>query len=317
MYETYLWKIKPISSFITPWQSDTIYGHFLWGISLLYGDNEVRKVIDDFKKLNSPFIISDGFIDGKLPFLKKKNIKREKNKIFAEKLSMTLGEIVKKEKIINKISHINLEEFNKLRGNYTNEEFVLDKLKNEEVKKEQISAEEVVMHNIINRCSGTTAENGLFFSKETFTDKEIYIFIKIRKDYSVEKIKEIIKFVEGNGYGKKSSTGKGDFKTVSLEKFDGFAEIKNADGFVVLSNYIPKEFDYKEIVHETPLIKFAKIGSCGRNAENPFKKPFACFRAGSIFRKGETERIGKVLEDIHFDKNIVQIGIPFVLEVKL
>lgn len=72
MYETYLWKIKPISSFITPWQSDTIYGHFLWGISLLYGDDEVRKVIDDFKKLNSPFIISDGFIDGKLPFLKRR-----------------------------------------------------------------------------------------------------------------------------------------------------------------------------------------------------------------------------------------------------
>ena len=128
---------------------------------------------------------------------------------------------------------------------------------------------------------------------------------------------EIIKFIEGNGYGKKSSIGKGDFETVSFEKFGGFAEIKNADGFVVLSNYIPKEFDYEEIVYETPLIKFAKIGNHGRNAENPFKKPFACFRSGSIFKKGETEKVGKVLENIHFDRSIVQIGIPFVLEVKL
>lgn len=316
MYQTYLWRIKPISSYMTPWQSDTIYGHLLWGIALLYSEDEVKKTIEDFINFKSPFIVSDGFIDGKMPFLKKQIIKRENNQKFAEMLNTNLAEIIKKRKIINKISLVDLEEFNKLRGDYTNEEFVLERLnKNSEIEK--LSSETIVMHNVINRYTGSTTDNGIFFSKETFTDKELYIFIKLREDYPIEKMENLLKFVENNGYGKKASTGKGYFKTISFEKFEKFDKIKNANGFVVLSNYIPKEFDYEKVVYGKPLIKFGKTANYGKNAENPFKKPFSCFGAGSIFKKGENEKIGKVLENIHYDKNIVQIGIPFVLEVKL
>lgn len=317
MYQTYLWKIKPISSYITPWQSDTIYGHMLWGILLLYGEEELKKTIDSFKNFKSPFIVSDGFIDGKMPILKKQIVSRECNKKFAEKLNKNLAEIIKKRKEINKISTISLEEFNRLRGNYTYEQFILDKLQELSNPKEKIVTENIVMHNIINRYTGSTTDNGIFFSKEMFSTKEIYIFIKIKNDYPIEKISKILKFVEENGYGKKVSVGKGYFKTISFEKFNGFDKIDNGDGFVVLSNYIPKEFDYEKIIYEKPLIKFGKIGNFGKNAENPFKKPFACFTAGSIFKKGGNEKLGKVLNKIHHDEDIVQIGIPFTLEVKL
>lgn len=318
MYDIYLWKIKPLSSYITPWQSDTIYGHFLWAISLLFGENEIKKTIEEFKSLKSPFIVSDGFIDGKLPFLKKAHVRKEINKKFAKDLNISLAEVIIKRKYIDKISHLNIDEFNKLRDNYTNEEFIFDKLKTNQIEEiNKSSSKEIVTHNTINRCSGSTTSNDLYFSKETFTDKDIFIFIKLRKDYPLLKMKEILKFVENNGYGKKSSTGKGNFKTLSFEKFDGFPEIKNANGFVTLSNYIPKEFDYSKVIFEVPLIKFGKIANFGKNAEVPFKKPFACFSAGSIFKKGDAERYGKVLENIHYDNSIVQIGIPFTLEVKL
>lgn len=317
MYQDYLWKIKPISSYITPWQSDTIYGHILWGISLMYGEEEVKNVINDFKRYEAPFIISDGFIDGKMPILKKQIVKREVNKKFAENLNTNLTEIIKKRKIINKITDISLEEFNKLREDYTNEDYVFDKLKNSLEERERSSSQTIVMHNVINRYSGSTVNNGVFFSKEIFTDKEIYIFIKLREGYSLEKMKKLLKFVEDNGYGKKASVGKGYFKTISFEKFDGFKKIENANGFVVLSNYIPKEFDYERVIYENPLIKFGKISNMGKNAETPFKKPFGCFAAGSLFKKGENKKVGKVLEEIHYDKNIVQIGVPFTLEVKL
>lgn len=318
MYQTYLWKIKPLSSYITPWHSDTIYGHLLWAISLIYGDEEVEKTIDEFKKMNSPFIVSNGFINGEMPFLKKSLVKRETSEEFAKDLNMNLAEIIKRRKSINKISSISLEEFNKLRGNYTNKEFIFDKLKENSVeKKEKAFTQEIVMHNIINRCSGSTTDNGLFFTKEIFTDKEIFIFIKIRKDYSIEKMKRLLKFVEDNGYGKKASIGKGSFKTLSFEKFDGFVDIKNADAFVVLSNYIPKEFDYEKVIYGTSIVKFGKVGNYGKNAEIPFKKPFSCFTVGSIFKNSIGEKKGKVLENIHYDEKIVQIGIPFTLGVKL
>lgn len=317
MYQTYLWKIKPISSYITPWQSDTIYGHILWGIFLMYGEEELKNIINDFKNFKSPFIISDGFIDGKMPFIKKQTVKRETNKKIAENLNISLAEVIKKRKIINKISDITLEEFNKLRGNYTNEQFILDRLKEKNIKKEKLLQQTIVMHNIINRHTGSITDNGLFFSKETFTDKEIHIFIKLRNNYPAEKFKKVLNFIENNGYGKKSSVGKGHFKTISFEKFDNFPTIENADGFIVLSNYIPKEFDYEKVIYENPLIKFGKVSSMGENADIPFKKPFACFKAGSVFKKGGNEKLGKVLENIHYDKKIVQIGIPFTLEVKL
>ena len=31
MYQTYLLKLKLLSSYMSLWQSDTIYGHLLWG----------------------------------------------------------------------------------------------------------------------------------------------------------------------------------------------------------------------------------------------------------------------------------------------
>lgn len=323
MYEIYRWKIKPTSSYITPWQSDTIYGHLLWGISLLYGGEEIDKTIEEFKAGNPPFITSNGFIDGKLPIIRKETLKREINKEFADKLKSNLSEIITKRKTINKISSIDLKEFNKLRENYSNKEFIFERLKesfkkNKTNKEETIVTSDIVMHNTINRLSGTTTEDGgLYFSKETFTDKEIDIFIKLRKDYSVEKLKKLLDFVEMNGYGKKASSGKGSFRTVSFKKFDGFKKIKNGDGFVVLSNYIPKEKDYEEVVYGTPLVKFGKVGNDSEYSDMPFKKPFTCFTPGSLFKNGENEIVGKALGNIHHDKRVVQIGIPFTLEVKL
>lgn len=321
MYQTYLWKIKPVSSYLTPWQSDTIYGHLLWAISLLYGDEEIKNTLNDFENNKSPFIISDGFIDGKLPMIKKQVIKRETNQKFAELLNLNLVEVIKRRKVINKISSITLEEFNRLRENYSNEEFMFDKLKEDlskgSLSKDKIFTQTTVMHNVINRYTGSTTDNSLFFSKEFFTTKDIHIFIKLREDYSIKKFETLLKFVEDNGYGKKVSTGKGEFKTISFEKFNGFNKIENADGFIVLSNYIPKNFDYKEVISENPLIKFGKTANFGENADIPFKKPFACFAAGSLFKNGENKNIGKILKNIHYDDKIVQIGIPFTLEVKL
>ena len=320
MYDTYLWKIKPLSSQMTLWQSDTIYGHLLYGASLLYGDEFVENLIKEFENI-PPFIVSDGFIDEMVPMINKGVVKRSDIEDFSKIYGKDQIETVKKIKEINKVKNISIEDFNRLReGNFNKKDFIIEKLiKSKNLDKssdKEFKKIETIftVHNKINRISGSTRENGIFPQKEIFIDGNIYVFIKIRKDFDIKILDSLLDFVEKNGYGKKISSGHGAIERLSFEKYDKFKEIENGDAFITLSNYIPKEFDYEEVISATPLIKKGKVY---QNIEFPFKKPFGCFTAGSLFKKSQNKFYGRVLRDIHIDKKIVQIGIPFILEVKL
>lgn len=321
MYNIYLWKVKPTSSHMTLWQSDTIYGHMLYAIAMLYGREEYDKIVNDFIELKSPFIVSDGFIGEKLPLFNKNGVSRKDTEFFSKEIDKDLVETVKALKKINKIKNISVEEFNKLRtSKYSNRDFILEKLKNSNVKEKKektIQNIALVLHNNINRCTGTTIEDGIFSLKEYFINDDIYVFIKVRKDFSIGKLDEILKFIEVNGFGKKVSSGKGAIERVVLEKYEKFQDIKGANAFISLSNYTPKEGDYTDVICATPLVKRGKTADVGDNMNFPFKKPFSCFTAGALFKGSVNNEKGKVLTNIYINKNVVQIGIPFVLGVEV
>ena len=323
MYDIYLWKIKPTSSHMTPWQSDTIYGHMLYAVSMFYGREEYDKIVNEFIELKSPFIVSDGFINERLPLFNKTQVNRSDTEFFSKEINKDLIETVKLLKKINKIKNISVDEFNKLRtSQYSNKDFILDKLKNSQSESKSktntsIQSTALVLHNNINRLTGTTVEDGIFSLKEIFINGDICVFIKLRRDFSFEKLDNILKFIEENGFGKKVSSGKGAIERVVLEKYNGFQDIENPDAFVSLSNYTPKDGDYTEVIYGTPLVKRGKTADVGDNMNFPFKKPFACFTAGALFKGNVNNEKGKVLTNIYINKNVVQIGIPFILGVKL
>lgn len=309
MYKIYRWKVKLKSSFITPFQSDTIYGHMFWAIQFLYGESEIEKTVAEFRAYKPPFICSNGFINDYIPYLEPFNIEEE------ELLKLDKKEYVKRvteAKRLKKIKSFELDVFNEMR----------EKGKNEVLKTRDIKlldnkfVEESVMHNTIDRLSGTTLENGLYNLDEKFIDGTVSIYIKLREDYPFEKLEEILRYIERTGFGKRASVGKGQLERVELAEFKGFSDIQG-DGYVVLSNYIPKQYDYSEVIYGELLTKRGKVGESSERAEFPYKKPFACYTAGSIFRKGENAVIGKVLENIHIDSKVIQVGIPFTLEVKI
>lgn len=314
MYQTYLWKIKPLSSYMTPWQSDTIYGHLFWAILYNYGEEELKQVLDEFKKNRPQFIVSDGFIGDKLPLIEKDYVSSDIIEFFSQKYKKSLFEIAREVKKIKSIENISLEEFNRLRkNNYSNIDWIEENLflkRKEDI--DIVNFEKI--YNRINRISNTVEENGLFSLEENFVNKEIYIYIKLREGYSPDKFFNLLKYIEQAGYGKKTSIGKGAIKTISFERFKGFEnkEIKG-NGFITLSNYIPKEYDYSSVIKSLPLIKRGKV----HNTDVPFKKPFSCFRAGSIFKDGDNKIKGKILEGLHKNNDIIQVGIPFTLEVEL
>ena len=316
MYKEYRLKIKPLSTYITPWQSDTFIGHLFWAIKYIEGDKFLEEIIYESKNFNPPFIFSDGILENSLPkpdypFLKRSELIELGKKVF-EKDSYTQLKKVKK------ISTICEDEFLEYINGCNAKKFIeknLNKLKNKEEIKEKASIKATnSTHNVINRLTGTTTENSLFTVVEYFIKGNIEFFIKLRKDFPVEKLENYIKYVSLNGFGKKASTGKGAFEIISLEEFKGFS-VKNPNAFMILSNYIPKIGDYEETLSVKTLTKFGKVG--GNEEDLPFKKPFICFEKGSIF-KGNSEGIkGQLLEDLHYDKNIVQFGIPYIVEVRV
>ena len=93
MYDIYLWKIKPTSSHMTPWQSDTIYGHMLYAVSMFYGREEYDKIVNEFIELKSPFIVSDGFINERLPLFNKTQVNRSDTEFFSKEINKDLIEV--------------------------------------------------------------------------------------------------------------------------------------------------------------------------------------------------------------------------------
>ncbi len=314
MYQTYLWNIKPLSSYVTPWQSDTIYGHFFWGVALLEGEDELKKILAEFEKNNPPFIVSDGFVDNRLPMISKRVIKNSEVERMAVEKNESIIDIATKIKRLKKVSTISLELFNKLRKKENDIVELVDEILDDNSKNRGIISIENT-HNRIDRLSGSTGENAIFSLKENFVTENIFIYIKVREDYPINKLEKILRFVEENGFGKKVSIGKGAFKTESFERFDGFEKI-SGNAFISLSNYIPKEEDYEYVENSLLLIKRGKVANLYGDEGNPFKKPFSCFRAGAIFRGKSSGIKGRVLTNLH-RKKIIQVGIPFIVEVEL
>jgi CRISPR-associated protein Csm4 len=307
---------------MTPWQSDTIYGHLLWAALFLYGEEEMNRLIEEFKKNRAPFICSNGFYNEELPIIKKELILREDSKqiakeIYGDTTPTSLIKTIQGIKECNKIKSINLKTFEKLRSGGKNYDLLKEHLKNRESLEKKIKFTEVAAtHNIVNRVSGVVEEEGMYTLNEKFLNGDISIFVKLRENFPLKKLDEMLKYIELTGFGKKISSGKGQIERIELKEFPNFKEVQGANGFVVLSNYIPKEGDYTEVISGDIITKRGKIGK-DFNSEFPFKRPFLCYIPGSVFKKGENKTLGKILEDIHVDRKIIQIGIPFSLEVKI
>ncbi len=123
--------------------------------------------------------------------------------------------------------------------------------------------------------------------------------MKAASDEWKGRVVDLLKEVAKSGYGRKKSIGKGQFSVEEVSEFC-FPEIKDANGFVALSNFCPAESDPTEGLYKT-LVKYGKLGEEFTFCGNPFKRPLLMIKAGSVFK---TE--GKPKE---FYGRIVQEGI--------
>ena len=278
--------LRPTSPIISELQSDTIFGHFAWGIFFVYGEDRLKELLKDFKE--KPFIIfSDGFIKGFLPkpFLEPYLPKDSELKYAKEVKKKSL---IDKEFIFNNIDNLN-------------DNKIFQYLKEKKYKFEQEL--NITQKNSINRNSNLVTE-GLYTIKEKFVNQDYEIYFAYQ-DISKEEIEQIFNFIAKRGYGKDKSAGKGKF-TFRIDW--NFKEKKyfttKKERFINLSTMFRS--NNMHLLYGKTITKFPKAGGFYASSE-PYKNPYIMYLPGSTFIV-EGEVLGRAEERVYNKNNHYQNG---------
>ena len=279
--------ITPTSPFISELQSDTIFGHFAWGVRFVFGKERLEELLSEFDK--KPFIIfSDGFIKGFLP------------KPFLEPYLPKDSEIrftkeVKKKSLIDK-------EFVFKNIDNLNDKKIFDHLKNKKYEFEQ--KVNITQKNSINRYTNIVTDGLLYSIKEKFLNQDYEIYFSYQ-DIAQDEIEKVFDFISKRGYGKDKSAGKGKF-TFNIEwdfKEKRYFSAKK-EKYINLSTMFKSK--NMHLLYGKTITKFPKAGGFYASSE-PYKNPCIMYIAGTTFMV-DGDILGEAKESIYNKKNHFQNG---------
>ncbi len=321
--KTYAITIKQKSGLLTELQSDTIYGHFCWRLKEEGGEDDLKEFIELYRKNTPIFILSDGLIkindDIRFPrpylFPKIENKQNKYEKIFSfvenkrnkEKNYITLEEI-NKFLMTGKVEILEKEELNSNKKHLRN------------IKRIKPIEEALRVSVQIDRKTFGSLEGRLFSYSPTYTRNDVsyVVFVKVFNDELFEKkYKEILLSVFTTGFGKKKSSGYGQFEVINFSTFEKIKEPENSNSFIVLGNYLPSNSDNVTPIGYDINTKYGKFGEEFSLSEDPFKNPIVFLTAGSCFKSANVKpfygRITNKNEISSVNGFAVQFGMPFTL----
>ena len=330
-YKTYKMTIKAKSTFITPIQSDTLFGQMIWAIKYTQNDEMVEKIIQETKDRNPPFVFSNPIVDDEYPLFGKLTEKyfEEVDKHFSNKIeaadlkkrnkrrSFVSSEVFQELIEGKKIEDIYIEILNKKRDfttlKKTNQNMNI--LSKENLKLQTTSTKYSFRErNSINRLNiDSDDDNSRLFSQDEINyNGDVVLFINIHSEFNIKIFEKAFQYIQYNGYGKKASSGKGQFEVLRMEPYNEFNNESKYNKFIVLSNFLPNEKDDISVIEGKTFTKKSK--SYG---DNPHKNYFIAYREGSYFTGDSNKIKGRVLENINpKDPKVIQNLIPFCVGVK-
>ncbi|MEW6068474.1 MAG: RAMP superfamily CRISPR-associated protein [Nitrospirota bacterium] len=299
--KTYRLEIKPQSSFLTPWQADTIFGSLCWIMAWRDGEETLKQFLEGYKNDNPVFVLSDGMPGNLLPAPMHLPLMTKQGDSLED---------YQKGKNLKKILFLTPDE--------------LQAVCNGEVEIQQKDGMKTLktfttLHSSINRISGTTGDEGSLFELEEYAVESklgiISIYLKIRDGWE-EKVFSLFKDLSLMGYGRKKSIGKGSFEIIGeLEPFNKFDNLEGANGFISLSNFVPAKTDPIDGFYKT-FVKYGKLGGEFTFSGKPFKKPLMMIGAGSSFYVAGSIKpfYGRIIEGIAPAKpEVVHYGYTFAV----
>lgn len=323
--KTYKLTLKQKSGLLTELQSDTIYGHFCWRLKEQLGDEKLIEFISLYKNSKPIFILSDGLLqaDGEIQFprplvFSKPEIKQTKT----EKVMEFVKRKSDKERNFIKLSELN-KFLNSGRLEFEEKPIIKSELKAK--YKKPVKSKSLRVSVQIDRSTFGSSEGRLFSYNAQYTREDVSYVLLIKvidepafKDFICEKI---IKDIFTTGFGKKKSSGYGQFEVGNMIEFNEIKEPQESDAFMVLGNYLPAEADNTLPIGYETNTKYGKLGEEFSQSENPFKNPIVFLEAGSCFKTenkkyfyGRVTDEGKISPANRF---AVQFGMPFTLNFKL
>lgn len=316
--------LRPKSSFLTPLQSDTIFGSICWAIKYSEGEQELVDFLEKYQ-ISPPLIISNGFPTGFFPkplcdTITRKEIIGIVKETFRDESKENIAQTIKKIKMIKKIPIVSKDIFDELINGLSEIDYLKRLLsqKSEVNRDNKYAIETTFYKNSINRLAGRTKEEGgLFTQDETFysNDTTISIFVKT-DDCDKDYIEQIFKFISLNGFGKRKTVGKGHFELIEIKKCT-LTFPSNSNAFVSLSSFVPSINDPVDGWYEMQ-IKYGKLGGDYSTSKSPFKKPIRMFKAGSVFKTNDVkEYYGQMVSKIHSDEKIMHYGYAFPVGMKI
>lgn len=311
------------TSYVTPFQADTIFGHLCWAMKYLDGEEQLSGFLSLYSDDYAPLLVSDGFpadLDDGTYYMPMPDFPR--TAVAGQAQTPIDKETVAAIKKAKKVSYIpeselmkNIDPFN---ANVLNQ-YCLDRAKSsrhsvdENIKEKQSS----VTHNVLDRLTNKSVN--LYVIDEKYPQKGFHFLIRIDESViSIDSVVEYMNYIAISGYGSDSSIGKGALKNVKVTDSE-VQHIPNADWFINLSSaYVPKPGQLNEGFYTTH-VKRGKVGAdYVHEVKSVWKRPVLMIKAGAILKGNSAGLYGRLVKNVHYEKpEIVQYGYAYPLGVNV
>jgi CRISPR-associated protein Csm4 len=321
---TYCLDIQAESPFLTPLQSDTIFGHIAWAIVYDQGENRLQQVLAEFRSGNPPFLVSSAFPRGMLPLpilpaIEHGGVEKLSSQLYSDGENVSsLRKTIEKIKRLKKVQYLDIGSFPDIAQSLTTYSLTWKLLSTAKNHRDDITEERTVMHTAVNRITGVAQEGALFPYDEIAYQTRLSIWFKLSDISWKPELERWLKIIEGSGFGKRKSVGLGQFKIASMTEAH-LPEIANPNAFMALSSFIPKENDPIEGYYKY-IVKRGKLGGPWALGGRVWKKPLLMLASGSIFYSGGKiqSHYGSLIPEIHQDRpEVAQYALAFPLGIRL
>jgi CRISPR-associated protein Csm4 len=180
-----------------------------------------------------------------------------------------------------------------------------------------------ILHNQIDRLSGTTVEGLLFYNKEIFLHKNYGGLWFLVKTEDLEFLKPLMRYLNDSGIGGERTTGKGHFMITWDQSPYQLPGADKPDSFIILSRWFPDENE------KTFCNQFASWNLLNLRSKRETMYPIGgqrilkdflrMFAEGSIFQlKAKKEYYGRLVPAVNMGTyNIYHYGIALPVFAKI
>lgn len=281
----------------TPLISGTLWGHLAWAIRYIEGEEAFERWLQDQRE--RPWIVSSAMPMGFLP----RPLLRPKDGT-GHPTDLSTLETAKKTK---KMFYIRERDFLALAGALNAqrvEDCLTGYLGTDETP--AVKSFRQARNRIDRRTSRTPEVGGLFFLDDVAYEPKsapLQFFIHSEID-EMDRLDKLISFIGQNGYGRKSSIGRGIFKPeIELEEelFQGIGERAMSLSHGVLTDNM-MDCRYRIHPHFGKLGGHLAVGKFG-----PFKYPILMMSPGATFTPANQGPFGRIIEGVHHDPALAAI----------